>query len=182
MDESANQDPAPQAAPAPSPVKQPSKDEGANGAQSSLRRFLNGRSTHNVDKAGRVSIPARWWRFREDQSFMVVPWPLDVPKCLKVLPPELYGKVLDKVGGGQLTNEEDEKFARAIGANSEIQEIDDSGRLVMRPDLLESVGVKGTALLVGCVRYFEVWSEQSFQAALPETLQFAAKSAKDKRI
>jgi division/cell wall cluster transcriptional repressor MraZ len=148
------------------------------------RNFLNGRYQHNVDKAGRVSVPARWCRSEGDQaqSFMVVCWPLDAPKCLKVLPPDMYERILESLGAGQLTNDEEAKFLRAVGANSEIQELDDSGRLVLRPDLCESVGIKGTALLVGCVRYFEVWNEQKFQAELPETLQAAASSAKQKGI
>jgi division/cell wall cluster transcriptional repressor MraZ len=144
--------------------------------------FLNGRFQHSVDKAGRVSVPAKWWRDRKGESFMVVRWPLDAPKCLKVLPPELYEKILDGLGGGQLTNEEDEKFVRAVGASSEIQEIDESGRMVLRPDLCESVGIKGEAVLVGCVRYFEVWNEKSLQAELPATLQAASASAKQKGI
>jgi MraZ protein len=145
--------------------------------------FLNGRFQHALDKAGRVSVPAKWWRARgKEARFMVIGWPLDTPKCLKVLPPELYEKILDNLGGEHLTNEEEENYVRAIGASSEIQEIDDSGRLVLRPDLCSSVGIKGEALLIGCVRYFEVWNEQNFQVALADTLKSAATSAKQKGI
>jgi len=146
------------------------------------KSFFNGRFRHSVDKAGRVSIPAKWWRDRKGESFMVVSWPLDAPKCLKVLPPELYEKILDGLGGGQLTNDADAIFVRVLGGNSEIQEIDESGRMVLRPDLCESVGIKGEAVLLGCIKYFEVWNQKSLHAELPASLKAATESAKQKGI
>jgi DNA-binding transcriptional regulator/RsmH inhibitor MraZ len=54
--------------------------------------------------------------------------------------------------------------------------------MVLRPDLCESVGIKGEAVLVGCIRYWEVWNEKSLEADLPATLKAAAESAKKKGI
>jgi len=146
------------------------------------RSSFNGQFQHSVDKAGRVSVPSKWYRDRKGESFMVVKWPLAAPKCLKVLPLELHEKILDALGGGQLTNEADATFVRGFGASSDIQEIDESGRMVLRPDLCESVGIKGEAVLVGCIRYFEAWNDKNLQAELPATLQAAAASAKEKGI
>jgi len=146
------------------------------------KSFFNGRFQHSVDKTGRVSVPAKWWRDRKGESFMVVSWPLDAPRCLKVVPIELREKILDGLGGGQLSNETEERSVRGFGVNSDVQEIDESGRMVLRPDLCESVGIKGEAVLVGCIRYWEVWNEKSLEADLPATLKAAAESAKKKGI
>ena len=49
---------------------------------------------------------------------------------------------------------------RGFGVNSDVQEIDESGRMVLRPDLCESVRIKGEAVLVGCIHYWEVWNKE----------------------
>lgn len=113
---------------------------------------------------------------------MVLAWPLEQSVCLKVLTLEKSETAFKACGDEPLTDDKAGKFNRAIGCSSAVEELDESGRLLLREDLTQRVGIKNEAVLVGCRSCFEIWAPETFEANLSDTLSSGAATAKEKNI
>jgi DNA-binding transcriptional regulator/RsmH inhibitor MraZ len=112
-----------------------------------------------VDAQGRVTVPSDW-RFAERAEFFI-----RVKKDhLVVLPKSELDRFLS--WANTLPGAERIEAMDAWGATTERVKIDSAGRLTLPAKWTKQVGIepKTTAVLVGSIINFKIWSEQRYDA------------------
>lgn len=139
-------------------------------------KFYTGKFDHGLDEKRRVQVPAKWRPQAENAEFAVIVWPKDKEgPCLRVLPPARFAKLqaeLDAMPNGDAKT----TLKRFIGANSEHCALDKAGRICLPQQMMEAVGLKDKAMLVGCVDQFEIWSPEKY-GAIETAVQVKAEDA-----
>jgi MraZ protein len=135
------------------------------------RRF-RGESTHRVDGKGRVSIPAPFRRVLEEGDpdwnpglapNLVIVYGQRAKPCL--LGYSILGMEKVEAQIDELPYDEDrEALELMMLTKSAYAAVDDTGRIVLRHDLRDQIGVTGEALFAGTGERFEVWEPGTYAA------------------
>lgn len=120
---------------------------------------------HQVDPKGRVSLPAAFRRDTPTPSFVLV----QVHESALTLYPEAaWVEVESRLR--ELLRRQPASRAYVLGITAKAIEVvpDRQGRILVPQRLLESVGIDGSALLVGVIDRVEIWDPDRFEAATAE--------------
>jgi MraZ protein len=121
--------------------------------------LFTGTFENKVDKKGRVSLPAD---FRAelpdggDRLIYVYPSPRDdaLEACDKVF----MQRIVDSIEDAPLYSDEEDDLGASIVAEARRASLDETGRLVLPPDLARFAGISDAATFVGRGSRFQIWS------------------------
>ncbi len=118
--------------------------------------MLSGQFQHNMDKKGRVFIPAK---FRDELGGKVVLCKsLDVKNCLCIYTLTEYQRIMKKIGENKLVIRN--KFLRYLSSSVEL-EYDAQGRITVPQTLREfgKLSDENPIMIIGTTDKVEVWSK-----------------------
>jgi MraZ protein len=129
-----------------------------------LSGFL-GSFRHQIDEKGRLSLPASFRRDAIDQPLVLVQVH---PDALTLYPEATWAEVEGRLR--ELLRRQPSARAYVLGVTARAVEVvpDRQGRILIPQRLLESVGLKDAALLVGVIDRVEIWDPERFEAAVAE--------------
>lgn len=125
--------------------------------------MLSGEYKHNLDPKNRLFIPAK---HREElgESFVVAKSIRE--KCLRVYSMEEWKEYIRPIEA--LDGKDKERIVRALSRNAAQVSPDAQGRIVLTPDLIGYAEIVKNAVVVGCGKYAEIWSEANYAAMVDE--------------
>lgn len=120
---------------------------------------------HQIDEKGRLSLPASFRRDAIDQPLVLVQVH---PDALTLYPAATWAEVEGRLR--ELLRRQPGARAYVLGVTARAVEVvpDKQGRILVPQRLLESVGLKDAALLVGVIDRVEIWDPDRFEAAVAE--------------
>ena len=123
------------------------------------KKMLSGEFKHTIDTKNRLFIPAK---HREElgDSFMVAKSVRE--NCLKVYSLEEWDKYIEPIV--KLERKNSEAILRALHRNAAQVSPDSQGRIVLTPALMSYAEITKGAVVVGCGKYAEIWSEEVYDA------------------
>lgn len=129
---------------------------------------LFGSYRFKVDSKGRIALPAK---FRKVLSKDLIVSRELTDKCLYVFEPTSFNNWVTqlfegKFGGFDPTNRQHVMLRSRLKSNANDVEMDSSGRIVVKPELRESVGISKEVVLVGNTGYFEIWDASAYDAEI----------------
>lgn len=118
--------------------------------------MLYGGYDHNVDKKGRVFIPAK---FRDDlgETFIICRG-ISGKRCLCVYPFSEWEKLVAKIS--ELPSSQASGIKRFIFDGAFNVEFDAQGRILVPPSLREYASLQSNAHLIGMNSYVELWASE----------------------
>ncbi len=125
--------------------------------------YYNSLYRHGVDEKRRVQIPAKWRPTEANVEFTLVLWPK--PKegpCLRVLPPEQMTRLMRDIDAMPNSDPNKVVLKRFIGSQSVQAPLDKAGRICLPEEMAMAAGIKDTAMLVGLLDRFEIWSPEKY--------------------
>ncbi len=120
---------------------------------------------HQIDEKGRLSLPASFRRDAIDRPLVLVQVH---PDALTLYPEATWAEVEGRLR--ELLRRQPSARAYVLGVTARAVEVvpDRQGRILVPQRLLESVGLKEAALLVGVIDRVEIWDPERFEAAVAE--------------
>ena len=121
--------------------------------------MLSGEFKHNIDTKNRLFIPAK---HREElgETFMVAKSVRE--NCLKVYSLEEWERYIEPIV--KMERKNSEAILRALHRNASQVSPDAQGRIILPPALVSYAGIEKGAVVVGCGKYAEIWSEEAYEA------------------
>lgn len=134
-----------------------------------LSKYLN-----NIDKKGRVSVPASYRLTLSGQLFNgIIAYPSFRSKCIEACSLsrlEQLGQIIQNLDP---YSEERDAFETIILGEAMQLPFDSEGRVIMPKSLLEHAGIAEQAYFVGKGVVFEIWQPQNFETHLASARQIA---------
>ncbi len=130
--------------------------------------MFRGRSTHNLDAKGRLSIPARFkdiLRAKYDMKLIVT----NLPSCLAAYPVEEWKAVEEQFSRFRFGPPKVLAFKRYLLGAAIDCALDGQGRILLPATLRQEAGIVREVVLVGMLNYFEIWSKDLLESQLTET-------------
>lgn len=127
-----------------------------------------GAEKFTIDHKGRVAIPARLRRAispEAHETFVVVP---GLDGCLALYPLDEWRLTEEKLRSLPAGDAKARRFKRMLLANAADVQVDAQGRVTLPAKLMERVGLKKDALLLGSVDHIEIWEPERFEAMAGE--------------
>lgn len=121
--------------------------------------MFSGEYKHTLDTKNRLFIPAK---HREElgESFMVAKSIRE--NCLKVYSMSEWEEYISPIL--KMERKASEAILRALHRDAAQVSPDSQGRIVVPPALVEYAHIEKTAVIVGCGKYAEIWSEEDYEA------------------
>ena len=125
--------------------------------------MLFGGYQHNIDKKGRVFIPAK---LREElgEAFYVT---LGLDHCLSVYTEAGWQAIVDKYNALPISQARKMRF---LFANAAKCEPDKQGRFLIPTELREYAGLKQEVTFIGQAGHAEIWDSEAYDKLEAETL------------
>jgi len=131
--------------------------------------LFRGRSQHNLDAKGRLSIPARFrevLRERYGNAGLII---TNLPDCLVAYPWPEWQKLEEKLLSYPVDPPELRLYKRYFLGSAEECFPDRQGRILIPGHLRKEAGINREVVLLGMLNHFEIWSperiEPEFQRA-----------------
>ena len=126
-----------------------------------------GEYEHSVDVKGRLAIPSK---FRPQlETGLVITRGFE--RCLQVYPIEGWQMLSERVSALSLGQAEARQLRRLLFASAFDTELDKQGRILVPAALREYAGIGESAVVAGMNTYFEIWAQDTWQAALASITQ-----------
>ena len=125
--------------------------------------MFSGEYKHNIDAKNRLFIPAK---HREElgETFMVAKSIRD--KCLKVYSMEEWEEYISPIL--RMPRKDHEAILRSLHRDAAQVSADAQGRIVVPVALVQYAGISKAAVVVGCGKYAEIWSEEEYDRTVDE--------------
>ena len=119
--------------------------------------MFRGRSKHTLDDKGRLAIPTRFKDTPElkDQPCLVV---TNYINCLWAFPKDAWRVIEDKIANLPLMDNAVNTLRRYFISGAQECSVK-QGRITLPPDLREIAGLQKEVMLVGELKYFEIWDK-----------------------
>lgn len=151
---------------------------GENGWMCVMALFLS-TFEKNIDKKGRVSVPASFRGALAGQNFNgVIVYASFIHSCIEACGMERIEKLYEQIETLDPFSEERDAFATAILGGSQQLAFDGEGRVSLPEALMQESGITSSCVFVGKGATFEIWEPKAFAAYEAES----RKLAKDKRL
>lgn len=114
---------------------------------------------HNVDKKGRIFIPAK---FREELGErFYVSIPLDGQPCISVYTEEIWNTLEKKFA--EIPMVQRRALLRVIHSFASDESCDAQGRILISPALRKYAHIEDSVCIVGAGDTIEIWNKQSWE-------------------
>lgn len=123
--------------------------------------MFRGRSKHNLDTKGRLSIPARFREFLEekgDDRLMVT----NFDKCLWAYAWEDWRVIEEKAANLPQFSRPGSTYLRYFISGAVECQVK-QGRITIPPDLKGIAGLKKEVIIVGALKKFEIWDKDLWE-------------------
>jgi|SRR6267378_7343331 len=141
------------------------------------RTYYNSLYRHGVDEKRRVQIPAKWRPAKSGVELTLVLWPKgNEGPCLRVLPPQKMADLMRDIDAMPSSDPSKVVLKRFIGSKSIQVTLDTVGRICVPEEMARAAGISDSAVLVGLLDRFEIWSPERFDkvAAADEVMAHEA--------
>ena len=119
---------------------------------------------NNVDKKGRVSVPAQFRSHLSSLGFnSIICFPSFNQQCLEVWPQDRIEKISDAIDNLNPFEEKKDYFATSILSESVNLIFDTEGRISLTKKLLQHSKIKTRILFVGLGKTFQIWEPTLFE-------------------
>lgn len=119
-----------------------------------------GEYAHNIDKKGRIIIPAK---FRDAyDGKLIVSKGLD--GCLNLYTLEQWNQMMQQLMSLPNTKKETRLFKRNLAAKASECEIDNQGRILIPANLVKEADLIKECFVIGTGNTVEIWSKQRWDA------------------
>lgn len=133
--------------------------------------MLTGEYRNTIDEKGRILIPSKLRSALGDNSTLIITRAVD--PCLWIMLPPFFENIRAKImdGPGAMFDANLRLLQRRIIAPAMECEIDKSGRLLVPPQLRDSVGLqlREESVMLGISIYLELWSVDAYNNFLTES-------------
>ncbi len=132
--------------------------------------MFRGQFEHSIDAKGRVSVPARMRAELlpgEAATFIMTPAPFE--PCLHVYPLATWEELEKKIAEAPVLDSTAVRFRRMYVSAAIDCELDGAGRVLIPPHLRERARFARDVVWAGMGRMIELWSKDSWAAALAMT-------------
>lgn len=137
-----------------------------------LSKYIN-----NIDKKGRVSVPAHYRATLNNESFNgVIAYPSFRNKCIEVCGISRINQLSQIIGTLDPYSEERDAFETIILGEAVQLPFDGEGRVILSKSLIEHAGIEDQACFVGKGVIFEIWQPQNFAEYLAQAREIAQNS------
>lgn len=126
-----------------------------------------GEYVHNIDRKGRLIMPAKFRSELGDRIFIT----RGLDGCLSVYPLEEWTRLFKKYSTLPITNSEARTFLRIFMAKACEVEPDAQGRILIPATLIKEVGLDKECLIVGMANQIEIWPKKKWDSLQDEMLQ-----------
>lgn len=127
--------------------------------------MYSGQTNLSIDAKGRIAIPARYRQSLLERSAgrLVVSADLFNP-CLAIHPHDEWQKVMQTLLSQPQSDPVVAKIRRLVVGQAEDAELDKQGRIGLTPALRERIKLGRSAVLVGQITKFELWTPEDWAA------------------
>ncbi len=133
--------------------------------QTNAPTYYNSLYRHGVDEKRRVQVPAKWRPEAPEVEFTLVLWPkAKEGPCLRVLPPKQMATLMRDIDAMPNSDPNKVVLKRFIGSKSAQVPLDKAGRICLPEEMASAAGIRETAVLVGLLDRFEIWSPDRYEA------------------
>lgn len=128
--------------------------------------YFNSLYRHGVDEKRRVQIPAKWRPASGTTRYAIILWRKGNQKecCLLVLPPEKTQLLVSRMTELRFGDPQAESLRRVLGSNSDVVDLDKSGRICLPEALAREANIGREAVLVGMWDRFQIWNPDRYEA------------------
>lgn len=124
--------------------------------------MLTGEFKYSLDEKGRLMVPQPI-RQAIAGNLLVVTRGID--RCIWLFPPQEWQNLAaNLIDSSSLFLEKTRLIQRRILAPAQELEIDRSGRLSIPATLREYAGLKKDCIILGMLKYIEIWDEEAYQS------------------
>ena len=126
------------------------------------RKFAGG-YVHSLDAKNRVTVPKKW-RFDgddEDSAYLAIPHPLGY---IWFCPPGKIEQLEETMEAIPPTDLQGQHFLMSLMEQSDMLYCDNSGRIVLTPQLIKHAGLEKKVQLVGMFGAWAVWNPDRYGA------------------
>lgn len=129
---------------------------------------LFGEFRFKVDAKGRVALPAKWRKALSKN--LIVSRELE-DDCIYVFETPSFNEWIeqifeDRFDGFDAANKAQVRFRTKLKSRADEVEPDSSGRIMLKPETREAVGIDKEVVLVGNTGYFEIWDAKAYGEAM----------------
>ena len=119
---------------------------------------------NNIDKKGRVSVPAQFRSHLSSLGFnSIICFPSFNQQCLEAWPQDRIEKISDAIDNLNPFEEKKDYFATSILSESSNLQFDSEGRMSITSKLLKHAKIKNSMLFVGQGKTFQIWEPTIFE-------------------
>ncbi len=139
--------------------------------------FLS-RSTHKVDKKGRVSVPAAF-RSALGEALgdgVALTKPMNRQKAIEATPMARVMARIEQLDSLKSDSAQHAAIAMVTLGNMRQTSIDGDGRMILPEDLMAHAGITDMAVFVGLGRTFQIWEAKALDAYMQEAEAIAEES------
>lgn len=119
-----------------------------------------GEYAHNIDKKGRIIIPAK---FREELGENVI-ITRGFDGCLSVYTLEQWQIRLQQALTLPSTKKDARTYVRMLAGKAMECEIDSQGRILIPVSLINHASLIKECVIIGCANYVEIWAKEIWKA------------------
>ncbi len=119
-----------------------------------------GEYAHNIDKKGRIIIPAK---FREELGDKVV-ITRGLDGCLSVYTMEQWEEIYEQLLKLPTTKKEARMYVRMMTSKASICEFDSQGRTLIPSSLVQLADLKKECMIIGAANHVEIWSKERWES------------------
>lgn len=124
-----------------------------------------GEYAHNIDKKGRMIIPAK---FREElKETVVITRGLD--GCLSVYTKEQWLQIYEQLQKLPTTKKDARMFVRMMTSKAAECEFDAQGRILIPSSLVELADLKKECMVIGAGNHVEIWAKERWEVVEEES-------------
>lgn len=148
-----------------------SKPEATQMPEASDRALdLFGEFRFKVDDKGRVALPAKW---RKALSKNLIVSRELADDCIYVFEVDSFNDWVEQIfedsfNGFDAANKAQVRFRTKLKSRADEVERDSSGRIMLKPEIREAVGIDREVVLVGNTGYFEIWDAKAYDEAMDD--------------
>ena len=119
---------------------------------------------NNIDKKGRVSVPAQFRSHLSSLGFnSIICFPSFNQQCLEAWPQDRIEKISDAIDNLNPFEEKRDFFATSILSESTSLQFDTEGRALIPSNLLNHAKITSNILFVGLGKTFQIWNPTIFE-------------------
>ena len=119
---------------------------------------------NNIDKKGRVSVPAQFRSHLSSLGFnSIICFPSFNQQCLEAWPQDRIEKISNSIDSLNPFEEKKDYFATSVLSESINLQFDSEGRILLTSKLLKHAKIKNSMLFVGQGKTFQIWEPTAFE-------------------